>query len=123
MAFKIAASKAFKKAFVDAAPILVEPIMNVVVTVPEDCLGDVMGDFNGARRGRIMGIDSEGKLQVARAQVPLAEMFRYAIVLRSMTSGRGTFTMEFSHYEEVPAEIAKKVIAAAQAERQEEEEE
>jgi elongation factor G len=123
MAFKIAASKAFKKAFVDAVPILVEPIMNVTVIVPEDCLGDVMGDFNGARRGRIVGIDSEGKLQVARAQVPLAEMFRYAIVLRSMTSGRGNFTMEFSHYEEIPAEISKKVIAAAQAERQEEEEE
>jgi elongation factor G len=121
MAFKIAASMAFKKAFMDASPVLLEPIMNVEVTVPEECLGDVMGDFNG-RRGRIMGIDSNGKLQVVKAQCPLAEMFRYAIILRSMTSGRGSFTMEFSHYEETPAEIAKKVIAAAAAERKEEEE-
>ncbi|MCX7827824.1 MAG: elongation factor G [Thermanaerothrix sp.] len=121
MAFKIAASMAFKKAFMDASPVLLEPIMNVEVTVPEECLGDVMGDFNG-RRGRIMGIDSNGKLQVVKAQCPLAEMFRYAIILRSMTSGRGTFTMDFSHYEEVPSDIAKKVIAAAAAERKEEEE-
>jgi elongation factor G len=96
--------------------------MNVVVTVPEDCLGDVMGDLNRARRGRIMGIDSEGKLQIVKAQCPLSEMFRYAIILRSMTSGRGTFTMEYSHYEEVPAEIARKVIEAAEKERVEEEE-
>ncbi len=121
MAFKIAASMAFKKAFTDALPILMEPIMNVVVTVPEECLGDVMGDFNG-RRGRIMGIDSEGKLQVVKAQCPLAELFRYAIILRSMTSGRGSFTMEFSHYEEVPADIAKKVIEIAAKDKQEEEE-
>lgn len=112
MAFKIAASIAFKKAFADAGPILIEPVMNVEVTVPEDCLGDVMGDFN-SRRGRIMGIDSEGKLQVVKAQCPLSEMFRYAIILRSMTSGRGTFVMEMAHYEEVPAEIAKKVIESA----------
>jgi elongation factor G len=80
-----------------------------------------MGDFN-SRRGRIMGIDSEGKLQIVKAQCPLSEMFRYAIILRSMTSGRGTFTMEYSHYEEVPAEIARKVIEAAEKERVEEEE-
>ena len=122
MAFKIAASMAFKKAFVDAAPVLQEPIMNVEVTVPEECLGDVMGDFN-SRRGRIMGIDSNGKLQIVKAQCPLSEMFRYAIILRSMTSGRGNFTMDFSHYEEVPADTAKKVIAAAAAERKAEEEE
>lgn len=122
MAFKIAASMAFKKAFTEAAPVLQEPIMNVEVTVPEECLGDVMGDFN-SRRGRIAGIDSNGKLQVVKAQCPLSELFRYAIILRSMTSGRGNFTMEFSHYEEVPAETAKKVIAAAAAERKTEEEE
>ena len=122
MAFKIAASMAFKKAFVDAAPVLQEPIMNVEVTVPEECLGDVMGDFN-SRRGRIMGIDSNGKLQIVKAQCPLSEMFRYAIILRSMTSGRGNFTMDFSHYEKVPADTAKKIIAAAAAERKAEEEE
>lgn len=121
MAFKIAASLAFKKAMADAMPILMEPVMNVEVKVPEECLGDVMGDFN-SRRGRIMGIDSEGKLQVVKAQCPLSEMFRYAIILRSMTSGRGTFTMEYSHYEEVPGEIARKVIEAAEKERVEEEE-
>ncbi len=121
MAFKIAASLAFKKAMADAMPILMEPVMNVEVKVPEECLGDVMGDFN-SRRGRIMGIDSEGKLQVVKAQCPLSEMFRYAIILRSMTSGRGTFTMEYSHYEEVPGDISKKIIEAAEKDRVEDEE-
>jgi elongation factor G len=111
---------AFKKAFAEASPILMEPIMNVAVTVPEDYVGDVMGDFN-SRRGRIMGVDPDGKMQVVKAQCPQAETFRYAIILRSMTSGRGSFTMEFSHYEEVPAEIAKKIIEAAERERKEEE--
>ncbi|MBP9626727.1 MAG: elongation factor G [Synergistaceae bacterium] len=120
MAFKIAASMAFKKAFSEAAPILMEPIMDVVVTVPEECLGDVMGDFN-SRRGRIAGIDSAAKLQIVKAQCPLSEMFRYAILLRSMTSGRGNFTMEFSHYEEVPAETAKKIIEKAAKERKDDE--
>jgi elongation factor G len=119
MAFKIAASMAFKKAFVEAAPILMEPIMNISVTVPEDCVGDVMGDFN-SRRGRIMGIDPDGKMQIVKAQCPQAETFRYAIILRSMTSGRGSFTMDFSHYEEVPAETAKKIIETAARERREE---
>lgn len=113
MAFKIAASMAFKKAFLDAAPILIEPIMNIFVTVPEDCVGDVMGDLN-SRRGRILGIDPAGKLQIVRAQCPQAELFRYAIILRSLTSGRGSFAMESSHYEEVPVDIAKKVIDAAE---------
>lgn len=119
MAFKIAASIAFKKCMEKANPVLMEPIMNVQVTVPEDCLGDVMGDFN-SRRGRIMGIDSEGKLQIVKAQCPLSEMFRYAIILRSMTSGRGSFSMEQDHYEEVPAEIAKKIIEKANKEKQDE---
>ena len=121
MAFKIAASIAFKKCMEQANPILMEPVMNVEVTVPEDCLGDVMGDFN-SRRGRIMGIDSEGKLQIVKAQCPLSEMFRYAIILRSMTSGRGTFSMEYDHYEEVPADIAKHVIETAAQEKKDEEE-
>ncbi|MDR3354287.1 MAG: elongation factor G, partial [Synergistaceae bacterium] len=120
MAFKIAASMAFKKAFAEASPILIEPIMNIYVTVPEDSVGDVMGDLN-SRRGRIMGIDPAGKLQIVRAQCPQAELFRYAIILRSLTSGRGTFSMEFSHYEEVPPDIAKKVIDAAEKVADEEE--
>ena len=100
MSFKLAARLSFRKGIMDAGPILLEPIMNVEVMVPEEYLGDVMGDFNG-RRGRILGIDSKGHQQIVKAQVPLAEMFRYAIILRSMTSGRGTFTMEYDHYEEV----------------------
>ena len=120
MAFKIAASMAFKKSFMDAAPILTEPIMNIFVTVPEECVGDVMGDLN-SRRGRILGIDPAGKLQIVRAQCPQAELFRYAIILRSLTSGRGSFSMESSHYEEVPAEIAKKVIETAEKVADEEE--
>jgi elongation factor G len=119
MAFKLAARLSFKKGILDAGPILLEPIMNVEVTVPEDYLGDVMGDFN-SRRGRILGIDSKGHQQIVKAQVPLAEMFRYAIILRSMTSGRGSFTMEYDHYEEVPAEISKKVIAAHKEEEEDE---
>lgn len=115
LAFKIAASLSFKKGFSEASPTLLEPIMDVEIVVPEDYLGDVMGDLNG-RRGRIMGIEGRGRLQVVKAQVPLAEMFRYAITLRSMTSGRGSFSMSFSHYEEVPQEIAKKIIAQAQTE-------
>ncbi|MDR1515041.1 MAG: elongation factor G [Synergistaceae bacterium] len=113
MAFKIAASMAFKKAFLAASPILIEPIMNIYVTVPEDSVGDVMGDLN-SRRGRILGIDPAGKLQIVKAQCPQAELFRYAIILRSLTSGRGSFSMESSHYEEVPPDIAKKVIDAAE---------
>ena len=119
MAFKLAARLSFKKGILDAGPILLEPIMNVEVTVPEDYLGDVMGDFN-SRRGRILGIDSKGHQQIVKAQAPLAEMFRYAIILRSMTSGRGSFSMEYDHYEEVPAEITKKVVAAHKQEEEEE---
>lgn len=111
MAFKLATRLSFRKGIMDANPVLLEPIMNVEVTVPDQFMGDVMGDFNG-RRGRIMGTEGRGKLQIVKAQVPMAEMFRYAIVLRSMTSGEGSFSMQQSHYEEVPADIAKKVIAA-----------
>ncbi|MCF7935232.1 MAG: elongation factor G [Synergistales bacterium] len=118
MAFKIAASMAYKEAMKSTSPVLLEPIMNIEVLVPEDYLGDVMGDLN-SRRGRIMGIDARGSLQVVKAQAPLAELFRYAIILRSMTSGRGNFTMEYSHYEEVPEEITRKVIEARQAEKEE----
>ncbi|MBQ3625216.1 MAG: elongation factor G, partial [Synergistaceae bacterium] len=95
MSFKLATRLSFKKGIMDASPVLLEPIMNVEVTVPDQFMGDVMGDFN-SRRGRIMGMEAHGKLQVVKAQAPLAEMFRYAIILRSMTSGEGTFSMEYS---------------------------
>jgi elongation factor G len=119
MSFKLATRLSFKKGIMDASPVLLEPIMNVEVIVPDQYMGDVMGDFNG-RRGRIMGMEAHGRLQVVKAQAPLAEMFRYAIILRSMTSGQGNFSMAHSHYEEVPADIAKKVIAAHKQEEEEE---
>jgi elongation factor G len=118
-AFKIAASKGFKKGMSMANPVLLEPIMNVEVTVPEECMGDVMGDLN-SRRGRIMGMDSKGGSQVIKAQVPMAEVLKYASDLTSLTSGRGVFSMELSHYEEVPANISEKIAAAAAKPEEEE---
>jgi elongation factor G len=112
MAFKIAGSLAFKKAIEQASPTLLEPIMKLTVTTPEDFMGDIMGDLNG-RRGRVLGMDNAGKNQVINAQVPMAEFLSYASDLRSMTGGRGMFTMEFSHYDEVPAQIVDKVIEEA----------
>jgi elongation factor G len=112
MAFKIAGSLAFKKAVEGATPTLLEPIMKVTITTPEDYMGDIMGDLNG-RRGRVLGMDNAGKNQVINAQVPMAEFLSYASDLRSMTGGRGIFTMEFSHYDEVPAQIAEKIIEEA----------
>ncbi len=111
-AFKIAASKGFKKGVLQANPVLLEPIMNLEVIVPEDCMGDVMGDLN-SRRGRISGMDARGGNQVIKAQVPMAEVLKYASDLTSLTSGRGLFSMEFSHYEEVPANISEKIIEAS----------
>jgi elongation factor G len=111
-AFKIAASKGFKAGVLQANPVLLEPIMTMEVVVPEDCMGDVMGDLN-ARRGRIMGMDSRGGNQVVKAQVPMAEVLKYASDLTSLTSGRGIFSMEFAHYEEVPGSIAEKIIEAS----------
>jgi elongation factor G len=116
MAFKIAGTLAFKKAVEQAGPVLLEPIMNVVVITPEDFMGDIMGDLN-SRRGRVMGMEAEGKYQIIKAQVPLAEIQTYAPDLTSMTGGRGTYSMEFSHYEEVPAQIAEKVIEEAKKEK------
>ncbi|GAW94228.1 elongation factor G [Calderihabitans maritimus] len=112
MAFKIAAALSFRKALEQADPVLLEPIMNVEVTVPEAFMGDIIGDLNG-KRGRILGMEPQGKYQVIRAQVPLAEMYRYAIDLKSITQGRGSFKMEFYQYEEVPAHLAEKIIEAA----------
>jgi len=115
MAFKIAASMCFKKAVQEAVPIILEPIMSVEITVPEEVMGDVIGDLNG-RRGRVLGMDHKGKNQVIRAEVPLAEVLRYSFDLTSMTGGRGSFTMQPSQYEEVPAQLAGKVIDALKQE-------
>lgn len=112
MAFKMAASLAFKAAMAKANGCLLEPIMEIEVTVPEESMGDVMGDMNG-RRGRVSGMDSQGAMQIIRAQVPLAEVLRYAPDLKSMTSGRGEFHLEFSHYDVVPDHLADKVIQEA----------
>jgi elongation factor G len=118
MAFKIAGSMAFKKCFADAKPVLLEPIVNVTVIVPDDNLGDVMGDLSG-KRGKILGIDARGRSQVVKAQVPLAEMYKYSTTLRSMTQGRGMYEIEFSHYEEVPRETAQKIIDEANPDKEE----
>lgn len=112
IAFKIAGQLAFKAAAEKAGLIILEPICDVEVTVPEQYIGDIMGDLN-ARRGRIMGVDTEGRLQVIKAKVPQAEMYKYSNTLRSVTQGRGYFTMKFSHYEEAPREVAAKVIEEA----------
>lgn len=109
MAFKIAGSMAFREGARKANPVLLEPIMRVEVTTPEEFLGDVMGDLN-ARRGRIVGIEQRGNTQVVRAMVPMANMFGYATDLRSATQGRAAYTMFFSHYEEVPPNIAQEII-------------
>jgi elongation factor G len=111
MAFKIAGSMAFKNAMAKADPVLLEPIMKVEVTVPEEYMGDVIGDIN-SRRGRIEGMDPRGGAQVIRAFVPLSEMFGYATTLRSRTQGRGVYTMQFDHYEEVPASIQAQIVGA-----------
>jgi elongation factor G len=109
MAFKIAGSMAFKDAVRKAKPVILEPIMRVEVAVPDETMGDVIGDLN-SRRGRVLGVDPKPPHQVIRAEVPLAEMLKYAPDLRSMTSGRGDFHMSFERYEEVPGHLAEKVI-------------
>jgi elongation factor G len=116
MAFKIAGSLAFKKAMEQARPVLLEPVMNVEVYAPDQYSGDLIGDVNG-RRGRIQGMETRGHSQVLKAQVPMSEMLNYASGLTSMTQGRGSFAMEFSHYDVVPAHIAEKIVAAAKAAR------
>jgi elongation factor G len=120
MAFKIAASMGFKKGVTQADPALLEPIMMMEIVVPEETMGDVIGDLN-ARRGRVSGMDGSGNTRVIRAQVPMSEVLRYASNLRSMTGGRGTFTMEFSHYEEVPPHLAERIIAEVAREKEEKE--
>jgi elongation factor G len=109
MAFKIAGSLAFRKAAEQAQPVLLEPIMDVTIMAPDEYMGDIMGNLN-SRRGRVLGMDSKGKHQLVRANVPLAEFQTYAADLNSMTGGRGTYTMKFSHYDEVPVQLAQKII-------------
>jgi len=119
MAFKIASIMAFKKGVQEANPVLLEPIMKVEVTAPDENIGDVIGDLN-SRRGRVLRVDSKGNYQVIQANVPMSEMLKYAPDLNSKTGGRGTFTMEFSHYEEVPAQLSEKVIAQAKKNKEKE---
>ena len=120
MAFQIAGSMALRKAVSEAGPVLLEPIMDVEVTIPEESLGGISGDIN-SRRGRIMGMEIKDKTQVVKAQAPLSEMFKYANDLRSITAGRGSYTMHFSHYEEVPHKFAASIISQYQAAKKHEE--
>jgi elongation factor G len=109
IAFQIAGKEAFRMAFKDAGPCLLEPIMNVQIKVPEDFMGDVMGDVS-SRRGRIQGMDTEGKFQIINAQIPMMELYRYSTALRSLTGGRGFHSETFSHYEEMPRDLEQKTI-------------
>jgi len=116
MAFKIAGSMAIKEAFMKAAPVLLEPVMRVEVSVPDEYTGDVIGDLS-ARRAQVGGMEKIGDSQALHAIVPLSEMFGYATSLRSMTRGRGTFTMEFAHYDQVPRNVAEKILASGGREK------
>ncbi len=117
IAFKIAGSLAFKNAMKDAKPVILEPIMKLEITVPEECMGDVIGDLN-SRRGKVQGFETKDGWTTIRALVPMAEVLKYAPALRSITSGRGEFTMEFSHYEEVPPQIQEKIIEESKKEEE-----
>jgi elongation factor G len=121
MAFKIAGAMALRKGVLEANPILLEPIMDVDVVVPEEFMGDITGDLN-SRRGRIAGMDVQGKYQIVKAKVPIAEMSKYASELKSITGGRGSYSMRFSHYDEVPAKSAQAIIAKYQETKKEEQE-
>jgi len=118
IAFQIAGREAFKEAFMDAKPRLLEPIYEVDVLVPEEFMGDVMGDIS-ARRGKVLGMETEGRHQRVKAQIPLANLDQYATALRSMTGGRGIHSQRFDHYENMPHDEEQRVIAAAKAEKEE----
>jgi elongation factor G len=122
MAFRLAGRLAFRDAMTRARPTLLEPIMNVEIFAPSDFAGDLMGDLN-SRRGRIAGMDTRGPATVIRASVPMSEMLTYEQVLTSTTGGRGSYHMEFSHYDEVPNHLLAKIVAASRAERGESKEE
>jgi len=117
MAFKVAGSMAFKSAYEKAQPVLLEPIMQLDVTVPDDAVGAVNGDLN-SRRGRLHGMEPQGGMTTIRAEVPMAEVLTYSQSLTSMTGGRGDYHMEFLRYEEVPAHIAQKLIEAARKDKE-----
>ena len=117
MAFKIAGSMAFKKGMQESKPILLEPIMNMEIVVPEENMGDVIGDLN-SRRGKITGVVPQSRSQAIKSLIPMAEILRYAIDLRSMTGGRGVFTMEFSHYDEVPGHLSEKIVNEIKARKE-----
>ncbi len=119
IAFQIAGAMALRKAVLGAGPALLEPVMDIEVIIPEEYLGQISGDLS-SRRGRVMGMELKGKNQVVKAQVPLTQIFTYANDLRSITGGRGSYTMKFSHYEQVPAKIANEIISRYQAEKKEE---
>ena len=119
MAFQIAGAMALRKAAQEAGPVLLEPIMDVEVVITDEFMGQISGDIN-SRRGRVMGMESRSKYQVLKAQVPLAEMFSYAADLRSMTGGRGNYSMSFSRYEIVPHKIAQDIIAKYQQSKKQE---
>jgi len=118
MAFKMAGSMAFKEGFMKSKPVILEPIYNIAVLVPDDFTGDVMGDIS-SRRGKIIGMEPLGKMQRVRASVPQAELYKYSVDLRSITAGQGVYSREFSHYEEVPGDVAVKLQEEYQASRQE----
>lgn len=120
MAFKTAASMAYKKGLKEATPIILEPIVHIEITIPDEYMGDIMGDMN-RRRGKVLGMEPQNGMQVVIAEVPMSEVFKYATDLRSMTQARGSFTSRFERYEEVPAMIAQKIIESAQKDEEEEE--
>ncbi|MFH1846907.1 MAG: elongation factor G [Candidatus Omnitrophota bacterium] len=120
IAFQIAAAHAFREACQKAKPALLEPIMNVELTVPEENMGDITGSLS-SRRGRVQGMNSEGGMQIVKAQIPLEEMYKYANELKSLTAGRATYTMAFSHYDPVPSNVAQKVIASNKSKKESEE--
>ena len=116
MSFQLAGRIAFKKAMEIAKPTLLEPVMNVEITVPDDFAGSIMGDLN-SRRGRIQGMDNKAGNTIVKAEVPMAEMLTYGADLTSMTQGRGSFNMEMHHYDIVPGQLQEKIIDNAKAER------
>ncbi|MFQ5956517.1 MAG: elongation factor G [Candidatus Brocadiales bacterium] len=118
-AFKIAASKAFRNGFDEARPVLLEPVVNIEVTIPSEFMGEISGNLT-SRRGRIIGMDTLGQMQVIKASIPMAEVARYETELKSMTGGQGSYTMEFSHYDAVPTHIAQPIIAQTKKEEEEE---
>ncbi|MEO8399588.1 MAG: elongation factor G, partial [Ignavibacteriaceae bacterium] len=116
MSFKLAAAQGFRKGFLECKPVLLEPIYEIEVTIPEEYMGDVMGDIS-SRRGKILGMDSDGHFQIIKAQVPLSELYKYSSQLRSLTSGRGVHKRQLSHYEEVPKEVEQKIADEYQKSR------